>query len=1219
MIEKFNRKPVKKWLSLVLVLSIICTFVIGDHYIGARESNNQTKEVTSNSSIVKETQLKEMDELELAKTDTNVGKLSENLQDGYLTLLDAYENGKDFDHAVEEFTMLVEQLKTQTMEELEKTDNGTEEYNDYRSYVLSGFDEIKKYAEKINTKNAEKMLGKIEEKVAAEKPYIPLAEDLPFENVSNEEIETEEYVAKENGEYEVENTKYTQSNLKSTNDTVINDAIRSEFEELTSPLEIYQFVKNNYMTEFYYGSRKGAIGAFEQKAGNDYDLASLFIGVLRDRDIPARYVRGEIEITAEQAIEWTAADNIHAALRMLSSLGIPVTSLIQDGEVVAVRIEHVWVEAYVPYTDYRGAGNQAGESLWIPLDVSFKEVKYLDGIDLTSLSDYMNDENNYLSADAEIYGVSVENLASIVSEEDSAIVKYLLENGYGDSSIEEIVGGGEIVNEDLGYLPMTLPYTVQEKIESFDDIPLSLTDNISFSLAGNSAFDLDFEDKDSIDYTLYTPDVYGKRIILSYTPATDADKELLEQYGGLFQTPAYLLKMKPQLIIDGKVVAEGDICNAGYTQKYAMNIRNGSPNKNDSTIENSIVVGGIYCIALDYGTVSVEELQRVSKNIDILKENTTEENVYTDYAMGELLNGVAKTYFSYLDMYNRIVAGQNNVTSTRDLSIGIVGFNVNVVYTFNRPTELNEAGIFLDIGHDVHSVVSNDNNNEAEKMYMLQSGIYASAMEHGILEEITGIESVSTIKVLEYAAKNNIPIHSITKENLAEEITKLDLSDQLKSEIRSSVNAGKVVIIPEKEITINQWSGIGYMVLDPDTFACGYMISGGMAGGSMTAFQVVMEVFLNVALGLGTMVICMILAYFFPVLIPIFAVVGYISIVCSICNIATHLVNFIDTGEVIEFQKAMIELSTLCFLVGIGSGLSKVFKNIKETEKIEKVNDEVSEVTEKVKDNKCFIAGTLVLTADGLVAIEEIAEGDIVLSFNPETEEVSEQIVEATFIKECKELVHIQVEHEEISATPDHPFYVPQKGFVKAVDLRAGDILCTVNGEYVIVEKIQHEILESPVKVYNFRVANHHTYFVGNASVGVHNSGCGGPTDGSNEGGSGSRNLIDDMDEIAEDIININKQYSDGFELNNSIKNILNSASYYDDQYEQVAAITRSITDHAFANGNKRTAFDTLNMLLDDFGLSNALTDSQKWDLIYDIAEGRIDDVTEIANILKGK
>ena len=122
-----------------------------------------------------------------------------------------------------------------------------------------------------------------------------------------------------------------------------------------------------------------------------------------------------------------------------------------------------------------------------------------------------------------------------------------------------------------------------------------------------------------------------------------------------------------------------------------------------------------------------------------------------------------------------------------------------------------------------------------------------------------------------------------------------------------------------------------------------------------------------------------------------------------------------------------------------------------------------------------------------------------------------------------------------------------------------------------------------------------------------------------NKGGSETKNLIDNMDEIAEDIVNINKKYSDGYQVNNSIESILNSASYYDDPYEQAAAVTRSITDHAFANGNKRTAFDTLNMLIDDLKLNNSLSDTQKWDLIYDIAEGRVNDVTEIANIIKGK
>ena len=72
---------------------------------------------------------------------------------------------------------------------------------------------------------------------------------------------------------------------------------------------------------------------------------------------------------------------------------------------------------------------------------------------------------------------------------------------------------------------------------------------------------------------------------------------------------------------------------------------------------------------------------------------------------------------------------------------------------------------------------------------------------------------------------------------------------------------------------------------------------------------------------------------------------------------------------------------------------------------------------------------------------------------------------------------------EEITTTPFHPFYVPQKGWTSAVDLRAGDILVTVNGEYVILEKVQHEILENPVTVYNFEVEDFHTYYVGETKI----------------------------------------------------------------------------------------------------------------------------------------
>ena len=73
---------------------------------------------------------------------------------------------------------------------------------------------------------------------------------------------------------------------------------------------------------------------------------------------------------------------------------------------------------------------------------------------------------------------------------------------------------------------------------------------------------------------------------------------------------------------------------------------------------------------------------------------------------------------------------------------------------------------------------------------------------------------------------------------------------------------------------------------------------------------------------------------------------------------------------------------------------------------------------------------------------------------------------------------------------PEHPFYAPTKGWTEAVHLRAGDKLLNHNGEMVVVEQVQHEILEAPVVVYNFEVQDYHTYFVGTNGVLVHNA-CG--------------------------------------------------------------------------------------------------------------------------------
>ena len=135
----------------------------------------------------------------------------------------------------------------------------------------------------------------------------------------------------------------------------------------------------------------------------------------------------------------------------------------------------------------------------------------------------------------------------------------------------------------------------------------------------------------------------------------------------------------------------------------------------------------------------------------------------------------------------------------------------------------------------------------------------------------------------------------------------------------------------------------------------------------------------------------------------------------------------------------------------------------------------------------CFVAGTMVETENGSVPIEEITAGMLVYAHNPDTGETELKEVVQTFVNETNELVHIKVNGEEIISTPTHPFWVPEKGWTDAIQLRAGDRLQLLNGEYVVVEQVQHELLESPVTVYNFEVEDFHTYYVSDSAVLVHN------------------------------------------------------------------------------------------------------------------------------------
>lgn len=135
----------------------------------------------------------------------------------------------------------------------------------------------------------------------------------------------------------------------------------------------------------------------------------------------------------------------------------------------------------------------------------------------------------------------------------------------------------------------------------------------------------------------------------------------------------------------------------------------------------------------------------------------------------------------------------------------------------------------------------------------------------------------------------------------------------------------------------------------------------------------------------------------------------------------------------------------------------------------------------------CFVAGTPVLTAQGSTPIEDVKVGDRVLSYDFGENRVESKKVKNTFVNQSSELYCLSFGNEHIKATPNHPFYVIDKGWTSASQLTTEDVLLDSSGTAVRVDQIEYIRLSEPVNVYNFEVEDNHNYFIGKSCILVHN------------------------------------------------------------------------------------------------------------------------------------
>jgi hypothetical protein len=101
-------------------------------------------------------------------------------------------------------------------------------------------------------------------------------------------------------------------------------------------------------------------------------------------------------------------------------------------------------------------------------------------------------------------------------------------------------------------------------------------------------------------------------------------------------------------------------------------------------------------------------------------------------------------------------------------------------------------------------------------------------------------------------------------------------------------------------------------------------------------------------------------------------------------------------------------------------------------------------------------------------AIELIKKGEKILSWNENTQKLESKSVLNAFRKETKKVVEIRLTNKLIQTTPDHPFWIINKGWIEAGKLNIDDKLLDEHKQEVSI--ISLKIIDKEIPVYNLEV-----------------------------------------------------------------------------------------------------------------------------------------------------
>lgn len=658
-----------------------------------------------------------------------------------------------------------------------------------------------------------------------------------------------------------------------------------------SPVRILKWMLKEVEFEPYWGSLKGAKGVLQTRRGNATDQSSLLVALLRASNVPARFVRGTVSLGDLQpadsangrAQRWLGTQNYSASIRYLSSnQGIPAhpMELSIGAATQGVVIDHVWVQACVPFAAYRGNLANSGGHRWLPLDPSIKDHDYQAGMAVN------------VNTDSSFYA------AYLAKRTDQLPPDYLADKTEAaarltkpDVSREDVPYRGPLRAPKIDILPSTTPFDVV----SFSNWPGSASPESAtipdahrhkFTVAVQSAAGVNLATK-----TFSLPQNVLSKITVSYAPDT-ASQALWNSWGGaLSALPAGAVNVYPQVKADGVLAASGTATlGLGSTHKVVMKIAQGEKTGGkciadsgvptdakdadatciNKTVYTNLKAGGYFALGFNASQVSDASLASQAQSlITGVNTNATAPTPASaaayDATVGQLLHLVLQNYIQGITLADEQIAELKGFRSNKRYDLGLTGSQIKTDYVFDLPLTVKPAGVYVDFRGGridftklASAAPTQLNAGEtaasfserrasvarAESVGMGKLSIYASsALEHRVWQEALRTDAVSTVRGLQFANESGNALVTFTSANIGQYASLMQMSGATsmaanETAIRNEVNAGATVTVPKAQIaytdpvdTAKAWRGYVYMSENDTSGAYGAAIDGDLAGG----------------------------------------------------------------------------------------------------------------------------------------------------------------------------------------------------------------------------------------------------------------------------------------------------------------------------------------------------------------------------------------------------